>query len=246
MMKRFGLLSASLLLLGAPAAAHELWLTPGGTGGVHVHFGHPDEPSPPSAEKLVTLSAIGVGAKTELTAAPVAGAPVLRAALPEGGSLVAASYDNGYWVRLADGRYRNASKRLLPQGEKSQWSIKFAKATIGPDAPWDRIVGHSLEIVPLEAPDKAAGRLRVRVLFEGRPLAGAHVSAGDGRHAGQAADLAGTRTDAEGIATVPLKPAGPQLLSVSRRVSPSQTPALADSDSYAATFGFTLVDAKTQ
>ncbi|WP_163980742.1 DUF4198 domain-containing protein, partial [Raoultella ornithinolytica] len=78
----------------------------------------------------------------------------------QGDALVVAAYDNGYWVRLADGSYRNASKRMLPQADKSLWSVKFAKAALGPSAPWDRVIGQTLEIVPLEAPAAASGKIR--------------------------------------------------------------------------------------
>ncbi|PZP68021.1 MAG: DUF4198 domain-containing protein, partial [Methylorubrum populi] len=38
---------------------------------------------------------------------------------------------------------------------------------------------------------------------------------------------------------------GPQVLGVSHRVTPSQTPTLADADSYGATLAFTVTDPKT-
>jgi uncharacterized GH25 family protein len=47
------------------------------------------------------------------------------------------------------------------------------------DAPWSRILGHRLEIVPEVDPADGAlgGAFRARVLFEGQPLAGALVQA---------------------------------------------------------------------
>ncbi|WP_156635470.1 DUF4198 domain-containing protein, partial [Methylobacterium sp. Leaf123] len=170
---------AAFLALTAPASAHDLWLNPVG-GGVQILYGHPHEPELPTASKLMSLTAYEPSRTVALTAKVEPGAaPVLKAA-HAGDALVAASYDNGYWVRLPDGDYRNASKRMLPQADKSLWSVKFAKAVSGPTAPWDRIVGQPLEIVPLEDPAAASGQIRVRVLFEGRPLDGASVVATDG------------------------------------------------------------------
>jgi nickel transport protein len=243
-LRRLALPAATALALAAPAAAHDLWLTPG-PGGVLLHYGHPHQPELPNAGKLASVIAYTPSGTIALAAKAEPGpAPTLRAAL-DGDALVAASYDNGYWVRLPDAGYRNVSKRMLPGAEKSTWSGKFAKAAIGPSAPWDRVVGQPLEIVPLEAPAAAKDRLRVRVLFEGRPLAGADVTATDGANVHGAADQARAATDAGGIAVVPLRAAGPQVLSVSHRVAPSQTPMLADADTYAATFAFTVSDPKT-
>ncbi|SFM05011.1 DUF4198 domain-containing protein [Methylobacterium pseudosasicola] len=243
-MTRIALFAAAAVAFAAPAAAHDLWLSPG-PGSVMVQYGHPHEPEMPVASKLTSLIAYQPARTVGLTATtgtePV---PVLRAAL-DGDALVAAAYDNGYWVRLTDGSYRNASKRMVPEGEKSQWSVKYAKAAIGPTAPWDRVVGQPLEIVPLEAPASAKGSIRVRVLFDGRPLSGADVVATDGATFKSEADQARAATDAAGEATVPLRVAGPQVLRVSHRITPSQTPTLADADTYSATFAFTVADPKT-
>jgi uncharacterized GH25 family protein len=85
----------------------------------------------------------------------------------------------------------------------------------------------------------------VRVLFEGHPLVGTTVVATDGANYRTEADQARATTDADGVAVVPLRAAGPQVLGVNHRVVPSQTPMLADADSYAATFAFTVTDPKT-
>ena len=241
-MKRIALLAAAFLALGAPASAHDIWLDPTGSG-VQVLYGHPHEPELPSAGKLMSLTAYEPSGAVVLKAKLESG-PALRAA-HQGDALFAAAYDNGYWVRLPDGSYRNASKRMLPQADKSLWSVKFAKAVSGPTAPWDKIVGQPLEIVPLEQPTSASGKIRVRVLFEGRPLTGASVVATDGVTFKSDADQARATTDAEGVAVVALRRAGPQVLGVNHRVTPSQTPALADSDNYGATFAFTVTDPKT-
>lgn len=234
----------ALLAFTAPASAHDLWLDPTGSG-VQVLYGHPHEPELPSAGKLMSLTAYepsgAVALAAKLESAPT---PALRAA-HGGDALFAAAYDNGYWVRLPDGSYRNASKRMLPTADKSLWSVKFAKAVSSPSAPWGKVVGQPLEIVPLEEPASASGQIRVRVLFEGRPLGGASVVATDGVTFKSEADQARAATDADGVAVVPLRRAGPQVLGVSHRVTPSQTPALADSDSYGATLAFTVTDPRT-
>lgn len=237
------LVTASLFLV-APVSAHDIWLTPG-PGSVQIHYGHPHKPEMPSADKLMSLTAYVPTGAVALTVTVDAGpTPVLKA-VHDGDALIAAAYDNGYWVRLPDGDYRNASKRMIPEAKKSMWSVKFAKAVLGSTAPWEKVVGQPLEIVPLEAPTSASGKIRVRVLFEGRPLIGTNVVATGGANVKTEGDQARVTTDTNGVAVVPLRAAGPQVLGVSHRVAPSQTPTLADADSYAATFAFTVTDPKT-
>ena len=232
-------LAFALALAAGSAEAHDLWLTPT-PGGVAVHLGHAHEPALPSADKLVGLSALTGGGATALSAR--ADGTVLSAALPEEarGALVFAAYDNGFWVRLREGGERNADRRAVPDARRSLWSMKFAKAVLGPDAPWERVLGQTLEIVPLEAPGADAGSIRVRVLFEGRPLAGAGIAAASGE-----APEVRVATDAAGEARVPLAQGGQQVLAVAHRVTPSRTPALADADAYGATLAFTRAEPRT-
>lgn len=242
-MTRLALLAAASLALSGPAAAHDIWLTPD-PGGVLIHYGHPHQPELLSADKLMSLTAYEAAGTVALSAKIEPGsAPVLRAALAWD-ALVSATYDNGYWVRLPDGSYRNGSKRTMPQADRRVWSVKFAKAALGPPVPWDRVVGQPLEIVPLEAPATAKDKIRVRVLFEGKPLAGADVTATDGVTHSEA-EQAHAITGADGVVTVLLRVAGPQVLGVAHHVAPSETPALAVADTYSATFAFTVADPKT-
>ncbi|WP_407519429.1 DUF4198 domain-containing protein [Methylobacterium oryzisoli] len=240
----------ALSLLAGPAGAHDLWLTlssPEAGPQVRVNFGRARERLTPFRPKLLDLTAITPDETKDLVGAlkpsPPDVPPALLAALPTrpGRTLVAASYDSGYWVRLKDGTGRNTSRRVLPDAEGARWSMKFAKAAFGPGAPWQRVVGHLLEIVPLEVPGPTAGALRVRVLFRGAPLAGAALMTGEGAmDAGQTPHYT---TDQDGVATVPIRQAGAQLITVTHDVAPSATPDLADRDEYSATFAFRLDEA---
>ncbi len=121
--------------------------------------------------------------------------------------------------------------------------MRFAKAALGPEAPWQRVVGHILEIVPLEVPSASAGAIRFRVLFRGRPLAGAALFYADNSgDLGQRQPPASV-TDEAGVATVPIRQAGLQIVSVDHAEHPSLAPALADRDDYSATFAFRLDEA---
>jgi uncharacterized GH25 family protein len=158
----------------------------------------------------------------------------------DGHVLFASRYDNGYRIKTAEGIYRNAARRLAPDAVESVWSSKFAKAITGSDAPCQTALGHDLEIVPLSDPDavKVGQSLRLRVLFQGKPLAGAEVERGDGTTVVAEKDIPRFTTDAEGVASVPILRADPHLLVIDHTVKPSATADQANADLYNATLWF--------
>ncbi|KMO40928.1 DUF4198 domain-containing protein [Methylobacterium aquaticum] len=242
---------AAALLLGAsrPGGAHELWLTLSTVEPVpqvRVNYGRASKREAPHAPQLIQLVALTQDGSTDLRAglkpAPADVPPALLAPLgtKPGRFLAAATYDAGFWTTLRDGTRLQASRRLVPDAREGRWSVKYAKAAFGPGAPWLRVVGHMLEIVPVEVPGPTAGAIRVRVLFRGAPLPGADLLYGDSGMEPERAGMPAYTTDAEGIATVPIRKAGSQVLTVTQTVSPSATPTLADEDVYTATFAFRL------
>ena len=77
-------------------------------------------------------------------------------------------------------------------------------------AGFDRVLGYPAELVPLDNPYalRVGATLRVRVLVDGQPVANQYVISG-GRGAGNARIAQrGVRTDADGVARVPLRSAG--------------------------------------
>lgn len=113
-------------------------------------------------------------------------------------------------------RYRQDG--AYPQADSlTQTTAKYAKTVVeigarGPRA-FTRLAGHPLELVPVNDPAalRPGDTLRVRVLYRGRPLAGAHLHAGvaarDSAHAAAKKDLSIT-TGADGVARVPLAEGG--------------------------------------
>ena len=80
--------------------------------------------------------------------------------------------------------------------------------------------------------------MRLKVLFRGKPLAGAEVERGDGVTAVAEKDIPRFKTDAEGIASVPIVRAGPHLLVIDHKSTPSTTPDQATADLYNSTLWF--------
>jgi nickel transport protein len=231
------------------ALAHDVWLTLNGDAGarrVVINYGHPDDRPPALADKVVDLFEIKSDEVTSLlsglTATVIAGTFVVetRPFADDGHLLLAIRYDNGYWVKTKDGLYRNATKRLVPDAAESLWSSKFAKTVTGPGSPWQTVLGHDLELVPLSDPAEVAPgqSLKLRVLFHGKPLAGGEIERGDGLTAVPENDIPRFVTDSDGVATVPVVKPGAKLLVIDYRVTPSVTPEQANTDLYTATLWF--------
>jgi nickel transport protein len=128
-----------------------------------------------------------------------------------------------------------------PDARESLWSVKFGKDLTGSGAPWDKVLGHELEIVPLSDPltVKPGQKLHLRVLFSGQPLAG-EIERGDGLTVVPEADIPRFTTDSDGVAEVPVVKSGPMQLVIDHSVSPSATPALAKVDMFNATLWYML------
>lgn len=249
-MRRSLIALAATALIAGPAYAHDIWITLS-SGAVapqiHLHYGHPGDLQRPQADKLAGMTigdAKGTRALDPKFTAD-ASEPILVSEPVPGlaAAVVAARYDNGFWVKMPDGSYRNTTRRLLPGAGEAIASVKFAKLVAGAGAPYAEPVGHELEIVPLDDPSatKPGGTLRVKVLFRGVPVAGVKVARSDGEAVPQD-KLPVFTTDAAGIASIPIEKAGGEVLSVSRRIAPSAMPGLADADTFSATLAY-LVEA---
>jgi nickel transport protein len=243
--------AAGFLFNANAAIAHDVWLTLRGEADnrrVVINYGHPDDRPPAIADKVLDVVAIKSDGQTSLLeglrAKQEQGIFVVETrTFPDNGHvLLAARYDNGYWVKLPSGLYRNATRRLAPEAVETLWSSKFAKAITGVGSPWQTEVGHDVEIIPLSDPAaiKAGESLKVRVQFHGQPLPDGAVERGDGVTALPEKDIPKFGTDADGVATIPIVKPGPHLLVIDHRVAPSATPDQANSDLYTATLWFSV------
>jgi hypothetical protein len=121
---------------------------------------------------------------------------------------------------LDEEHLETVSREREAQGEAGQAVVeryaKWAKAIVDvgdsmerDTAPWTTPVGHTIEIVPLDHPNRVVpgGSLRFRVLYEGSPLAGAPI---EGTRAGGAAEagILTAVTDEDGQASVTLPSVG--------------------------------------
>jgi uncharacterized GH25 family protein len=253
-----GIALASAALIGSAALqAHDIAVSPSlidGAVAVAVRYGHPGDYGATSAGKLIELDAYTPSGERR----PLAGrvrpdgaelvAALERVAGDQGTWVFASFYDNGFFVKTAEGRSVNTTKADYPAAaaETATPNLKFGKALLhvgGTSRGFDRVAGHRLELVPRSDPfaPGMGGELRIEIQFEGKPLAGATV------HLDADAASSDTTThvaDRAGVVRVPLSRGGLHVLSVSHDVA-SRHPALATRDVYAATLVFTRPEQTT-
>jgi uncharacterized GH25 family protein len=253
---RSALIFASALTIACPVSAHDVWITVDHdlTGNLRaiVHHGHPGDRKTPDPDKLFEFNVLADSQAARSLLPGIksgfqGGIPVLitePVTIESGFVLLAARYDNGYWVKTPYG-HRNTSKRQMPDSQDSLYSMKFAKALFSANHAashaYGTVIGHRLEIVPLSDPFLAqpGDILKVRVHFDGTPLSGVGVEAGDGVTPMEEKDIPRYQTDKEGIAAVKIAKEGPQLLVVDYILS-SIHPDLATRELYNATLSFEL------
>lgn len=216
------------LFLSLPALAHDAWVEPR-DGAWVVLYGHGDKIEAYAPEKVRALTAADANGAA-LTVSLDAAASPLRARVGGQTALLAVHFDNGYWTKTTEGS-KNLPKNEVPGALGASHSVKFGKTLLAWSVAATRPQGARLEIVPLAATaPRAGGTLPVRVLWDGKPLAGAKLArAGHGKEAP-------VEADAEGRAEVPVA-AGRQMIVVNHKVA-LQNDARADHYSAAANLVF--------
>lgn len=249
--KKLHLAAAVLFLFAAGSSrAHDIWVTiepaTGGSRGI-VNYGDPDNQEMPVLDRLLELSVISSGATLSLREGQFAirtdrRSPVLVSttfSAPAQGALIAATYDGGCWIKTPQG-YRNVSRRLAPSARESFWAAKFSKTLLGPGA-YTVSTGHELELIPLNDPYQLSDgqSLRIRVDFRRAPLANAEVGVRDASIAVSEANIPRFKTDANGVASVPVLSGRANIIMIEHKV-PGAQPEVAAMDHFSATLVFSL------
>jgi len=93
-------------------------------------------------------------------------------------AIVAAVLDNGYWSKTPDGEWIAAGRDEVPNATLSERTVKYAVHLRSALAePLGAIPGQMLQIIPDVdvLPDMLGSELELRVVYDGKPVAGAHV-----------------------------------------------------------------------
>jgi nickel transport protein len=152
-------------------------------------------------------------------------------------SVVTAILQNGVWSRMKGGKYERKGLDEMPGAEVSTNNVKYAVSIQGPlSTPLSALAGQTLQIVPVgPIPVKLGARLKYKVLYQGKPVAGARLI-NDFLNDPDAAEVS---TGADGTVVMPVRNQG---LNVVRAVyeGPSDNPARYRRVEHTATLSFTL------
>lgn len=205
-----GLTLSFLLLLGGSCLAHDFWVEKSGAT-LKVVYGHGSQrlPYDPSSIKEVRGldlqgKEIQVGMERKKDSALLA---------PKGEvSVIGMTVDDGFWCKTIMGlkkmSKREAGKRVID----SYQALDCSKAVLVWGQAAGKPLGLKLEIVPLQNvfEVKPGNKLAVKVLLEGEPLANAEVESIE--HTKTA------KTDAKGIAEVPISGEGLKVITARHRL----------------------------
>lgn len=184
------------------AAAHSMWLTEK-AGGLEVQYGHENALDPYKPDRVIDIRALSASG-TPLPPMVQRSETAVTVGIKDV-ALVSATYDNKIWTKSAARGWVNQSRSEVPDGSQSGQSIKFTKVYLAPLRDFIKPAGQALEIVPQADPAslKAGDRLRVQILLNGKPLAGAKVATNMFDYTSSAEEAT---TDGNGIvtATVPV------------------------------------------
>jgi nickel transport protein len=229
------LLVSTLLGLGTVAAsAHGIW-TAERWGETGIVYGHGAEDGAYDPAKVKQVRAVDKNGKpVEAQTAGRKGGAVIEAA--DDAAVLLVDFANGIYSKGADGQWVNKPKREVPGATEAgdNWkhnlTIRHLHGEALPELPPQK-----LQIVPLVNPTElAAGALfKVRVLYDGKPLAGAAITP-DYVNASEATL---GKTDADGVAEVLIRNLGLNVIAVSHSV-PLDDTRDADKANHFATLSF--------
>ncbi|MDO4641445.1 MAG: DUF4198 domain-containing protein [Neisseria sp.] len=192
-MKR--LLIAGLLCAGVSAQAHEVWVNaPANISSQDIlhadlAYGHDF----PHAEKIAE-DRIHIFAPLQITGSNGKARNLVQHGenyqyaapkkLKKGSYVIQATYKPTFWSQDAAGKWAQKNLAERPEAVSCEQSQMFGKSVVVVDGGEDlatisRPVGQTLEIVPLANPNtlQPGSLFPVQILFQGKPLAGATVTA---------------------------------------------------------------------
>lgn len=153
-------------------------------------------------------------------------------------TVVTAVLDNGVWSKTPDGAWHKKGRDELPNAVTSEKTIKYAVVIRGPlSTPLTALPEQTLQIVPADAtlPLLLGKPLKLRVLFNGKPLAGAKVL----NDYVNDPDNEGVKSAADGSVTLIVRNQGLNVIAATYD-GPTDDPAKASKIEHLATLSFVL------
>ena len=229
--------AASLAVAVPPADAHAIWFAQRSKQLAFIYGVGADDLDAVKRLPLVrSVTGYDAQYKPVPTKLRVAG-PMVMVDSDSPTTIVTAVMFNGIWSKTPDGEWVKKGKDEVPNAVISEKNFKYAVYLNGPiGAPLPAFPDQVVQIIPAEKiPEKMGEPLKVRVLFQGKPVAGARVIA-DLVNDPDAERLV---TGADGTVTIKVRNQG---LNVVNAVydGPSDEPAKASKMEHEATLTFVL------
>lgn len=227
------ILSALLAGCASGAMAHTVWLeaVPNAAGDYQVLFGgHAGKLEPYKPEKIKTIEAVDKQGK-KLGVKQAVAADGVRLHVDGAPALISMHFDNGIHTKPTTGPSVQKPMNEVPGATRATYAVKYHKTVVDWSPLVTKTLGQPFEVVPLSAQQPAANQpFRVRVLQDGKPVAGVKLGHGE---EGTATDPV---TDADGVAAFVPK-SGFNRLWAGKRIAVTGNPAYTEL-SYEYSFGF--------
>lgn len=188
----------------------------------------------PKVKSVTAYDEQGKEVATQLTA----NGPLLVVNTDKDPAIVAGVLDNGPWSKGADGEWYNKGKDEMPNATASEHTFKYSVYLRRPlHGAMPILRGQKLQIVPVgdRLPERMGQPLTVRVLYNGKPVAGAAVQP----DLVNDPDSKPLKTGADGAVTIKVRNQGLNVIVAALDTPPSE-PAKTDSDEHEATLSFVL------
>ena len=188
----------------------------------------------PKVKSVTAYDEHGKEIATSLTAS----GPLLVVNTDNQPAIVAGVLDNGLWSKAPDGEWYNKGKDEVSNATISEHTFKYAVRLLKPlHGPVPILPGQKLQIVPVgdQLPEQMGKALKIRVLFDGKPIKGAEVQP----DLVNDPDSVPLKTAADGTATIKVRNQGLNVV-VAKFDSPPAEPAKANNDEHEATLSFVL------
>lgn len=226
------ILTSLSLLLVSPTLAHSIWLEKEEEE-LTIKYGHVEkefEGYDPNKVKSVTAFA---QSGDQVSVEMIAQGEKMILETEASPSLVAVTFDNGYWVETADG-WENISKQEVDSYISSSHTYKYTKALYQWSSSFTQPVGLNLEIIPLDNPFtlNPGEAFKIKVLYEKEPLSQVKLT-----YNGSEGNV--IETDENGIATISLSDSNLHYVEVNHRYSIENNPK-ADEVAHSSTLTFEL------
>lgn len=229
---------AVILATALPADAHGIWFAQRARQLALIYgVGADDLDAVKRLPSITSVEGFDAGWAPVKTALRVAGPiPVVDSDAPI--SAVAAAMDYGMWTKTPDGEWHHKGKDEVPGAAFAERTMKYAIHLTAPlKMPMPAIATQTLQVVPVgtEIPAEMGKPVTLRILFKGKPIAGAVVI----EDLVNDPDQPGRKSAADGTVTLPVRNQGLNVITATY-VGPSDSPKQYDRIEYKATLSFVL------